>query len=44
VGPVRLDIAYRIGGIDPANESTIQGIFGINVVPIAIAFGIGESF
>ena len=44
VGPIRLDIAYRIGGIDPANETTIEGIFGLNSVPIAIAFGIGESF
>jgi outer membrane protein assembly factor BamA len=44
VGPIRLDVAYRIGGIDPANESTIEGIFGLNSVPIAIAFGIGESF
>jgi outer membrane protein assembly factor BamA len=47
VGPVRLDIAYRVGknnGIDPANETSIDGIFGINSIPIAIAFGIGESF
>ena len=47
VGPVRLDLAFRLGknnGIDPANETSIQGIFGLNSVPLAIAFGIGESF
>jgi outer membrane protein insertion porin family/translocation and assembly module TamA len=47
VGPIRLDIGYRIPGLQvlgPADpgEKTPSPLFG--VLPIAIAFGIGEAF
>lgn len=47
VGPVRLDIGYRIpgaqvlGGLDPVQDREPGDIFGI---PIAVSFGIGEAF
>jgi outer membrane protein assembly factor BamA len=49
VGPIRLDIGYRIPGLNPdfskpsvtATEGDPGGIFG---VPIAVDLGIGESF
>ena len=51
VGPVRLDIGYRIPGlqypgqgqpsVDAVEQGNIGTIFG---VPMAVAFGIGESF
>src|SRR5262249_35028795 len=45
VGPVRLDVGYRIPGLqvppgtDPRTEGSPGTVFG---VPIAVAFGIGE--
>ena len=48
VGPIRLDIAYRIPGVNPTLDDIAQGLDGnpgsIFGVPIAIAFGIGEAF
>ncbi len=47
IGPVRLDVGYRIPGAqlppgtDPAVDSDPRTIYGI---PIAFAFGIGEAF
>lgn len=47
VGPIRLDVGYRIPGaqvlepVDPRIEGDPGDIFG---APIAIAFGIGEAF
>jgi outer membrane protein insertion porin family/translocation and assembly module TamA len=47
VGPIRLDIGYRIPGLqvpgDAANHDKQQpaALFG---APIAISFGIGEAF
>jgi outer membrane protein assembly factor BamA len=46
VGPIRLDIGYRIPGLQvlgtmTSDEKTPQDLLGI---PIAIAFGIGEAF
>jgi outer membrane protein insertion porin family/translocation and assembly module TamA len=47
VGPIRLDVGYRIPGaqvletVDPRVEGDPGDIFG---VPLAIAFGIGEAF
>lgn len=47
VGPIRLDVGYRIPGaqvlepVDPRVEGDPGDIFG---APIAIAFGIGEAF
>jgi outer membrane protein insertion porin family/translocation and assembly module TamA len=47
VGPVRLDVGYRIpgmqviGGFDPRVEGVQPTVFGL---PIAVAFGIGEAF
>ncbi|WP_394847287.1 BamA/TamA family outer membrane protein [Pendulispora brunnea] len=46
VGPIRLDIGYRIPGLQvlggrTRDEKTPQDLFGI---PIAIAFGLGEAF
>jgi len=43
VGPVRLDVAYRIPGFNPApgNPDYPGDILG---VPIGIAFGIGEAY
>lgn len=47
IGPVRLDVGYRIpgaqmpGGADPRFEVVPGTIFG---VPMAFAFGIGEAF
>jgi outer membrane protein insertion porin family/translocation and assembly module TamA len=47
VGPIRLDIAYRIPGLQSLETTTLGDdgippeIFGL---PIALAFGIGEAF
>jgi hypothetical protein len=44
VGPVRLDIGYRIPGLQaPASpdEGTPDTLLGL---PVAISFGIGEAF
>jgi outer membrane protein insertion porin family/translocation and assembly module TamA len=47
VGPIRLDVGYRIPGLqvlgrkDPL-EKDPEPLFG--VAPIALAFGIGEAF
>ena len=46
VGPIRLDVGYRIPGLQvlggvPRSEYVPSDLFGI---PIAIAFGIGEAF
>jgi len=46
VGPVRLDIGYRVPGMqvlgnDDAGEGTPGTIFG---VPVAVSLGIGETF
>jgi outer membrane protein insertion porin family/translocation and assembly module TamA len=44
VGPVRLDVGYRIPGLqapDSPDESTPDTILG---APIAVSFGIGEAF
>jgi len=45
VGPIRLDVGYRIPGMqvlgDDAGEGMPNDLLG---VPIAIAFGIGEAF
>lgn len=44
VGPVRLDVGYRIPGLqapESADEFTPDELFGL---PIAISFGIGEPF
>ncbi|MBX3190839.1 MAG: BamA/TamA family outer membrane protein [Labilithrix sp.] len=45
VGPIRLDIGYRIPGLqvlgDASNERRADELLGI---PIALAFGIGEAF
>jgi outer membrane protein insertion porin family/translocation and assembly module TamA len=47
VGPVRVDVGYRIpgaqvpGGSDPRLEGDPGSIFG---APVAVAFGIGEAF
>ena len=45
VGPIRLDAGYRVPGLQAPAGSTDEGIpntiFG---VPMAISFGIGESF
>jgi outer membrane protein insertion porin family/translocation and assembly module TamA len=46
VGPIRLDVGYRIPGLqvigaaDPSEQEP-KPIFGL---PIAIAFGIGEAY
>jgi outer membrane protein insertion porin family/translocation and assembly module TamA len=46
VGPIRLDIGYRIPGLqypkDATGEAAPPDLFG--VLPVAIAFGIGEAF
>lgn len=45
VGPIRLDVGYRIPGLQyPKNASFEQAPQDILGVPIAIAFGIGEAF
>jgi outer membrane protein insertion porin family/translocation and assembly module TamA len=44
VGPIRLDIGYRIPGLQAPSspdEGTPSTTFGL---PIAISFGIGEAF
>lgn len=44
IGPIRLDVGYRVPGLQaPAssNEYTPEELFGL---PIAISFGIGEPF
>lgn len=45
VGPIRLDVGYRIPGLQAPASATGEGspgtIFGL---PMAIAFGIGEAF
>lgn len=44
VGPVRLDVGYRIPGLqapESADEYTPDELFGL---PIAVSFGIGEPF
>ena len=46
VGPIRLDVGYRVPGAQfPASQSSFErppdNLFG---VPIALAFGIGEAF
>ena len=46
VGPIRLDVGYRIPGLQvlggvPRGEYVPRDLLGI---PIAIAFGIGEAF
>jgi outer membrane protein insertion porin family/translocation and assembly module TamA len=47
VGPIRLDVGYRIPGlqtlvnVNPIEEGSPGTIFGI---PVAVAFGIGEAF
>jgi outer membrane protein insertion porin family/translocation and assembly module TamA len=45
IGPIRLDVGYRIPGAqapqDAADEGDPNQIFGL---PIAISFGIGEAF
>jgi outer membrane protein insertion porin family/translocation and assembly module TamA len=47
VGPIRLNVAYRIPGaqsfepVQPGDDGNPGAIFG---VPIAIAFGIGEAY
>jgi outer membrane protein insertion porin family/translocation and assembly module TamA len=46
VGPIRLDVGYRIPGLQVLNGSDAdeqpEPLFG--VLPVAIAFGIGEAF
>ncbi|HEY4014337.1 MAG TPA: BamA/TamA family outer membrane protein [Polyangiaceae bacterium] len=49
VGPIRLDVGYRIPGLqilgkDPANDPTFGAPPTILGVPLAVAFGIGEAF
>ena len=45
MGPIRLDVGYRIPGLQyPKNASFEQAPQDILGVPIAIAFGIGEAF
>lgn len=45
VGPIRLDIAYRIPGVQVPGQSDGEGNPGkILGVPLGIAFGIGEAF
>ena len=49
VGPLRLDIGYRIPGLqivgrDPASDPTFGTPPTILGIPLAIAFGIGEAF
>jgi outer membrane protein insertion porin family/translocation and assembly module TamA len=49
VGPIRLDIGYRIPGLNPNfNQLSVQETEGdpgtILGVPIAVSLGIGESF
>jgi outer membrane protein insertion porin family/translocation and assembly module TamA len=45
VGPIRLDVGYRIPGLQYPSDATFEQIpptlFG---APIAVAFGIGEAF
>lgn len=45
VGPIRLDLGYRIPGLqappDAADEGTPSSLFGL---PLALSFGIGEAF
>lgn len=45
VGPVRLDLGYRVPGLqappDATDEGTPSSIFGL---PLALSFGIGEAF
>jgi outer membrane protein assembly factor BamA len=45
VGPVRLDIGYRIPGLQTLGDATGEGIptttFGL---PLAISIGVGEAF
>ncbi len=45
VGPIRFDLGYRIPGVqapaDAADEGTPHELFGL---PLAVSFGIGESF
>jgi len=44
IGPVRLDVGYRIPGLqahDSSGEGTPTSILG---APIAVSFGIGEAF
>jgi outer membrane protein insertion porin family/translocation and assembly module TamA len=45
VGPIRLDLGYRIPGLQApvgaADEGTPSSIFGL---PLALSFGIGEAF
>ena len=44
VGPIRLDIGYRIPGLQYASNSFERDPGDILGLPIAIAFGIGEAF
>ncbi|MFO0675972.1 MAG: BamA/TamA family outer membrane protein [Polyangiaceae bacterium] len=45
VGPIRLDVAYRIPGVQTLGSNSGEGVPGtIFGAPIAIAFGIGEAF
>jgi outer membrane protein insertion porin family/translocation and assembly module TamA len=54
VGPVRLDVGYRVPGLQvlgywneadiPASEGRQPVLFDQQWLPVAIAFGIGESF
>lgn len=45
VGPIRLDVGYRIPGVQfPSGDPSERPAEDILGVPIAIAFGIGEAF
>lgn len=50
VGPVRLDIGYRIPGAQIIGEERTSqdrdpgNLFGVSGLPIAVSFGIGEAF
>lgn len=48
VGPIRLDVAYRVPPLNPTKMDILNGEDGnpgeIVGLPIAIAFGIGEAF
>jgi outer membrane translocation and assembly module TamA len=47
IGPVRLDVGYRIPGaqfpkgVDPLTQGDPGTVYGI---PVAVSFGIGEAF
>ena len=49
VGPIRLDLGYRIPGLNPDfNDPAVKAVEGdpatLLGLPVAIAFGIGEAF